>query len=78
MKLVELIIEAFKKENIPLSQSEIFNLIEKSPAKFQCKEYLRVSVPRSAISRQLSKFSRGSNPIFQKVKSRKYKLISER
>ena len=77
MKLIELIVEIFKKENIPLSQSEIFNLIEKSPAKFECKEYLQVSVPRSAISRQLSKFSSGSNPIFQKVKSRKYKLISE-
>ena len=71
MKLIELIVETFKKTKIPLSQSEIFDLIEKNPRKSKCKEYLRVSVPRSAVSRQLSKFSRGSNPIFQKVESRK-------
>lgn len=78
MKLIELIIETFKKTNVPLSQSEIFELVEKNPKKSECKEYLRVNVPRSAISRQLSKFSSGSNPIFQKVKSRKYKLISDK
>lgn len=77
MKLIELIIDVFnKKRNVPLSQNEIFDLIEKSPKRTESEEYLRVRVPRSAISRQLSKFSRGSNPIFQKVKSRQYQLIS--
>lgn len=78
MKLIELIIETFKKTNIPLSQSELFDLIERNPRKSECKEYLRVNVPRSAISRQLSKFSRGSRPVFQKVELRKYKLITEK
>lgn len=73
-----MIIETFKKTNVPLSQSEMFSLIEKNPKKQECKEYLRVDVPRSAISGQLSKFSRGSKPLFQKVESRKYKLISEK
>ncbi len=78
MKLIELIIETFKKTNVPLSQNEMFGLIEKNPKKQECEEYLRVDVPRSAISRQLSKFSRGSEPLFQKVDSRKYKLISKK
>src|SRR3989344_4132330 len=77
MTLIELIIEVFKKTSHPLSQSEIFELIENNPRKSECKEYLRVNVPQSAVSRQLSKFSSGSNPLFQKVELRKYKLISE-
>ncbi|MBU4141508.1 hypothetical protein KKE99_01385, partial [Patescibacteria group bacterium] len=71
MSLIDLIIEAIKKSgNHPLTQGEILVLIEKNPKHKECEEFIRVAVPRSAIARQLTKYSSGSRPILQKMQAR--------
>jgi len=77
MKLIDLIIEALKDSDIPITQGDILELIKQNPKHKQCKEFLRVAVPRSAIARQLTKYSSGSKPIIKKVEARKFKLITD-
>jgi len=43
-----------------------------------CEEFTRVKVPRSAVARQLTKYSSGSKPILQKVEARKFQLVNEK
>ncbi len=78
MRLINLIIEALKKSEYPLTQDDILGLIKNNPKHLNCGEFIRVKVPRSAIARQLTKYSSGSNPILQKVKARKFQLITEK
>lgn len=77
MRLIDLIIIALKKSKEPLTQGEILDLIEKNPKRLDCEEFTRVVVPRSAIARQLTRYSSGAKPILQKVQARKFKLFSE-
>lgn len=77
MRLIDLIIEALKKTDNPLTQGEILDLIEKNPKHKFCEEFARVAVPRSAVARQLTKYSSGSNPIIKKVEARKFQLIDD-
>lgn len=77
MKLIDLIIEALKKTENPLTQGDILDLIEKNPKHKKCEEYSRVAVPRSAIARQLTKYSSGSKPIIKKVAARRFSLITD-
>lgn len=77
MKLINLIIEVLKSSNVPLTQGDILELIEKDPEHKYCEEFFRVDVPRSAVARQLTKYSSGSKPIIKKVEARKFQLISE-
>ena len=51
-------------------------MIEKNPKHNNCEEFFRVAVPRSAVARQLTKYSSGSKPIIKKVEARKFQLIS--
>ena len=76
MRLIDLIIEALKKANRPLTQGDILELIEKNPKRLECEEFTRVAVPRSAIARKLTKYSSGSKPILQKVQARKFQILS--
>ena len=76
MKLIELIIEALKKSEHSLTQDDILELIKNNSKHLDCEEFIRVKVPRSAVARQLTKYSSGSKPILQKVKARKFKLIN--
>ena len=78
MRLIDLIIEAFKKSKQPLTQGDILRLVKKNPKRLNCEEFNRVDVPRSAIARQLTKYSSGSKPILQKVKARKFKLLNKK
>jgi hypothetical protein len=41
-----------------------------------CDEFTRVEVQRSAIARQLTRYSSGSNPIIKKIYPRKFELIN--
>lgn len=79
MRLIDLIIEALKQSNTnkPLTQGDILELIKKNPKHLDCDEFTRVEVPRSAIARQLTKYSSGSRPLLQKVQARKFQLFSE-
>ncbi|OGY57684.1 MAG: hypothetical protein A3H67_03460 [Candidatus Buchananbacteria bacterium RIFCSPLOWO2_02_FULL_46_11b] len=77
MRLINLIVEALKNIKYPLTQGEILELIEKNPKHKYCEEFSRVAVPRSAIARQLTKYSSGSKPIIKKVEARKFQLIAE-
>lgn len=78
MRLIDLITEALKKSNKPLTQGDILELIEKNPKRFNCEEFTRVEVPRSAIARQLSRYSSGSKPLLQKIQARKFRLIGKK
>jgi len=77
MRLINLIIEALKKTKYPLTQGEILDLIEKNPKHESCEELVRVAVPRSAVARQLTKYSSGSKPIIKKIEARKFQLIDD-
>lgn len=77
MKLIDLIIESLKNTEYPLTQGEILELIEKNPKHKNCEELSRVAVPRSAIARQLTKYSSGSKPVIKKVGARKFQLITD-
>jgi len=77
MKLIDLIIEALKKSNIPLAQGDILGQIENNPKHKSCEEFTRVAVPRSAIARQLTKYSSGAKPVIKKVGARKFELITD-
>jgi len=77
MKLIELIIEALKKSEHSLTQDDILELIKNNSKHLDCEEFIRVKVPRSAVARQLTKYSSGSKPILQKVKARRFQLINE-
>lgn len=78
MQLINLIIEVLKKSKHPLTQDDILGLIKNNPKHLKCGEFIRVKVPRSAIARQLTKYSSGSMPILQKIKARKFQLITEK
>lgn len=78
MRLIDLIIEALKKSKKPLTQGDILELIEKNPKRFNCEEFTRVEVPRSAIARQLTRHSSGSRPLLQKVQAGKFRLIDNK
>lgn len=75
MRLIDLIIQALKNTKNSLTQGEILELIEKNPKHKNCEEYSRVAAPRSAVDRQLTKYSSGSNPIIKKVEARRFTLI---
>lgn len=77
MKLINLIIESLKNTERPLTQGEILELIEKNPNHKYCEEFYRVAVPRSAIARQLTKYSSGSKPVIKKVGARRFQLITD-
>lgn len=77
MQLINLIIEALKNTNSSLTQGEILDLIEKNPKHKLCEEFARVAVPRSAVARQLTKYSSGSKPIIKKVETRRFQLIND-
>lgn len=77
VRLIDLIIEALKKSKKPLTQGEILALVEKNPKRLDCEEFTRVAVPRSAIARQLTRYSSGANPVLQKLQPRKFRLFSE-
>lgn len=76
MKLVELILKTLEVAERPLSQGEILERVLASPEGGQCEELLRIKVPLSAVARQLTKYSNGSNPLFQKVGPRRYQILS--
>lgn len=78
MRLIDLIIEILKKSKRPLTQGDILELIKKDHKHLDCEEFTRVKVPRSAIARQLTKYSIGSKPILQKVHPRKFRLLDEK
>lgn len=78
MKLIELIIEVLKKSKHSLTQDDILELIKNNSKHLNCEEFIRVKVPRSAVARQLTKYSSGSKPILQKVKARRFQLINEK
>jgi len=77
MRLIELIIEVLKNAENPLTQGDILEMIEKNPKHEKCEEYYRVAVPRSAVARQLTKYSSGSKPIIRKVAARRFSLITD-
>lgn len=77
MRLINLIIEALKNTNDSLTQGEILDLIEKNPKHKFCEEFARVTVPRSAVARQLTKYSSGSKPIIKKVEARRFQLVDD-
>lgn len=77
MRLIDLIIETLKRSKEPLTQGEILDLIEENPRRLNCEEFTRVAVPRSAIARQLTRYSSGAKPVLQKIQPRKFKLFSE-
>src|SRR3989338_10089797 len=77
MRLINLIVEALKNIKYPLTQGEILELIEKNPKHKYCEEFTRVAVPRSAIARQLTKYSSGAKPVIKKVGARKFELITD-
>ncbi len=52
-------------------------MLEKNPQSLDCEELKRVDVPRSAIARQLTKYSSGSKPTIKKVSSRRFELITD-
>ncbi|MBI4652860.1 hypothetical protein HY750_01255 [Candidatus Kuenenbacteria bacterium] len=62
MKLIDLIIKVLKKSDISLTQGDILEQIENNPKHKLCEEFMRVVVPRSAIARQLTKYSSGVKP----------------
>lgn len=74
IKLINLILESLELKKIPLAQGEILDLILKNPKNVYCDELNRVKVPLSAIARQLTKYSSGSNPVLVKVSARKYQI----
>ncbi|MFH1402253.1 MAG: hypothetical protein ABIG87_01340 [Patescibacteria group bacterium] len=78
MQLINLIIEALKTSRHPLTQDDILGLIKNNPKHLNCEEFIRVKVPRSAVARQLTKYSSGSIPILRKVEARKFQLITEK
>jgi hypothetical protein len=72
MYLIQLITEALELSSVPLTVGQILDIIEKNPKRQQCEEFTRVAVARSAIARQLTKYSSGWNPILMRVTPRKY------
>lgn len=76
MRLIDLILETLNASKTPLSVGGIFDSIKKNPKHIKCKEFTRVKVPLSAIARNLTKFSSGSNPILIKVAPRKFQIAS--
>ncbi len=77
MRLINLIIEALRSTDNSLTQGEILDLIEKNPKHKFCEEFSRVAVPRSAVARQLTKYSSGSKPIIKKVEARRFQLVDD-
>lgn len=76
MTLVEMILRTLENTGRPLSQGEILERILENPESERCEELSRVKVPLSAVARQLTKYSSGSSPLFQKVGPRRYQILS--
>lgn len=76
MRIIDLIMEVLNNTKQPLTQGEILELIEKNPKNKECEEFSRIEVPRSAIARQLTKYSSGSKPVIRKVEKRKFELMT--
>ena len=81
MKLVDIIIDIFETEKVPLKQGDIHDFVIQHPSYNDCDELKRVKVPASAVARCLTKYTSGSNPIFgiendgkQKIFHKKYFL----
>ena len=76
MTLVKLILKAMQDAGGPLAQGEILERVLTNPESERCEELSRVKVPLSAVARQLTKYSGGSSPLFQKVGPRRYQILS--
>lgn len=78
MKVIDLIVVVLNDAEKPLLQSEIFDSAQNHPLYPQCSELKRVQVPLSAISRALSKYSKGTNPIIGIYSEKKDKVSFKR
>ena len=76
MRLIDLILSVLEGADAPLSQGEILDRVKRHPSADQCEELHRVRVPLSAIARQLTKYSQGSQPAVRKIGPRKFEIAS--
>jgi hypothetical protein len=74
MNLIQLIIEALESSATPLTVDQILGIIEQNPKRLRCEELTRVRVARSAIARQLTKYSGGWTPVVERVHPKRYRL----
>jgi hypothetical protein len=84
MKLIDLIIDILDNSPTPLRQGEILKATEKHKDYLNCGELQRVGTQPSAIARELSKYTIGTQPIIgifsemkDKVSFKRYYLMSK-